>query len=99
MRKKLVRLTTEIFSWGLTLCFFGAFAIALCYIAAFLIGGSFAVGLCSFISKSIFPPMYTLSGLLAIDGMLKMYLNHEKVFLMDCSHKKSKTSSPDTNSD
>ena len=75
------------FSAGMLACFIFAFVIALCYVAAFLVGGDFARALCTFLSQKVLPPAYVVSGVIAIIGMIKMYLNGEKTFLMDLKRK------------
>lgn len=87
MKKTSIQILTEIFAWGITICFLFAFLIDLCYVLAFFIGGNFAMNFCSFLTNRVLPPAYITAGLLSIVGIIKMYLNGEKVFLIDLSQK------------
>jgi len=83
MRGKIIQTLKNVFSAGIVACIIVTLIITIGFIAAFIIGGNTAAFLCDFMKKNILPYEYVATGILAILGMIKMYLCGEKVFVMD----------------
>lgn len=93
MRKKIVSILTILFSILLTIGLIVGFIFTIIFAIGFIIGGDTSATICGYISSQLLPYEYLLAEITTIIGMIKMYLNREKTFVMDTSpftHKKNR---------
>lgn len=63
-----------IYGYGIMICLFAGGLTFFGYIAALIIGGETATGICTFIYKTIFPYIIYASTSLVVLGLVAMYL-------------------------
>ena len=75
MMKKVSQVFLRIFGVGITLCLFAGGAALLGFLVAMIIGGENATKLCVFIHKTYFPWVIRFTSVLALCGLVGMYLS------------------------
>ena len=81
--KKAISILKSIFSVGLTCCIVYGMLLLLSFLVAMAVGGTFAVTLCALLAGYFIPILYVAGTILAMLGLLKMYLAGEKSFVME----------------
>lgn len=82
MKNKITSVMTAIFSIGLSLCMLAAFGAFLAFVAAFILGGDGAATVCAFLRRVYLPGIYILGTAISFVGIIKMYLDGEKSFVL-----------------
>lgn len=88
MRDRIVDLLRSFFSILITLCMVAAFVAAVLFIAAMIVGDSWADSVCAFIGNTLLPAIYVTGTIAAFIGIISMYVNGEKDFVMSTPSKK-----------
>ena len=86
MNKKLKRITDIfklIFGYGIMIVLFVGGLTFFGYVAALIVGGDSATAICTWIYKSLIPPLIYTSTILILFGLLTMYLAGEKALVPD----------------
>ena len=88
MRDKIVDVLRSFFTVLITLCMVAAFVAAVLFITAMIMGGSWAASVCAFIGDTLLPAIYVTGTIAAFIGIISMYANGEKDFVMNTPSKK-----------
>ena len=80
MKDKIVKAMTTLFGYGMMVCLFAGGLSFFGYLAALLIGGETATGICKFIYKQYLPVVFVITSSLILLGLLRMYLCGETAF-------------------
>lgn len=86
MNKKLKKITDIfklIFGYGIMIVLFVGGLTFFGYVAALIVGGDSATAICTWIYKSLIPPLIYTSTILILFGLLTMYLAGEKALVPD----------------
>lgn len=82
MKNKIANVCNCIFSWGMVLAMFAAFALFLSFVVAFFVGEDTAALITTFMYKTVLQKMYILSVVVSLIGLIGMYLRGEKAMMM-----------------
>lgn len=88
MKQKLIQLTRTVFACGMAVLMLVTLLVAVCYLAAFIVGLPLSEAICGFLNAYILPYIYIAGIALCVLGVLNMYLCKTHVFLLDISSKK-----------
>lgn len=91
MKETLIKLTRTVFSYGMAILMIVALLVAVCYLAAFIVGCPASEAICGFLNTYILPCVYVSGIVLCGLGVLNMYLSKTHVFMLDISSKKTQT--------
>ncbi len=75
--KKISNVCKLIFGWGIMITLFVGGLTFFGYVAALIVGGDGAVGICNFLYKKIIPVMIYSTTVLVLFGLVTMYLAGE----------------------
>lgn len=90
MKEKITRACQNVFAYVMGMLMIVALAVALAYIAAFIIGVPYSEEICSFVGKCILPVVYITGIAVCLIGIVSMYLKKEHVFMLTLPEKKEK---------
>lgn len=90
MNKKIADTLTAIFAVLLTIGLIAGLIISILFVIGFVIGGDTAAKMCGYITLHVLPYEYKLAEIIAVIGMVKMYLCREKTFVMDTKFSSNK---------
>lgn len=90
MKEKITRACQNVFAYVMGALMIVALAVAVAYIAAFIIGLPYSEEICSFIGKYILPVVYIAGIAVCLIGIASMYLKNEHVFMLTLPEKKEK---------
>lgn len=91
MKKKLIKITGSVFAYGMGILMLATLFVAVCYLAAFIVGPPVSEAICSFLDAHILHYVYVSGIILCALGVLNMYLTKTYVFMLDVSSDKPET--------
>lgn len=89
MKKNLIKITGSVFAYGMGILMLATFFVAICYLAAFIVGPPISEAICSFLDAYVLRYVYISGIILCALGVLNMYLTKTYVFMLDISSDKS----------
>lgn len=96
MRKRAAKLLKGVFSGAMGVLMVAMLLVALGYAAAFIVGMPASEKICAFLNENILSYAY-ISGILAcVVGVIAMYLDGEKLFVLELGGKKQKSHENET---
>ena len=82
-RQKTISILTSVFYVGLICCLVYGLVLLVGFLAAIVVGGNFAIVLCALMADYFLPILYIIGTVLAMLGIVRMYLAGEKTFIME----------------
>lgn len=91
MKEKLIKITQDVFGYGMSIFLVVCFGVALAYVVAFIIGRPASDAINSFCTGMLLPVVYKGGIILCILGLVNMYLNGQLIFRLEARKDKKES--------
>ena len=90
MKERVISVLKKIFSCVIAICMITARTVFGAFVFALAVGGETADWICTTLKSTVLPIVYYTNAVLAVIGVVAVYLSGERVYTMETGTEKSK---------